>query len=305
MYRSAMAGWRRGTIGSVRILRFGTREVAADRALVMAIVNRTRDSFYDRGATFDDRAALAAVDRAVAEGADIVDIGGVRAGSHGEQVDAAEEIRRVVPFVAAVRERHPGLVISVDTWRHEVAREACLAGADLLNDTWAGADPLLAEVAAEHGVGVVCSHTGGAGPRTDPHRVRYLDVVAEVAAELVAGAERMVALGVPAEGILIDPTHDFGKNTWHGLELLRRLDELVGTGWPVLMALSNKDFVGETLGADLTDRVDGTLAATSVAAFRGAAVFRAHQVRQTRMVVEMVASIAGTRPPARCVRALA
>jgi dihydropteroate synthase len=165
MYRSAMAGWRRGTIGSVRILRFGTREVAADRALVMAIVNRTRDSFYDRGATFDDRAALAAVDRAVAEGADIVDIGGVRAGSHGEQVDAAEEIRRVVPFVAAVRERHPGLVISVDTWRHEVAREACLAGADLLNDTWAGADPLLAEVAAEHGVGVVCSHTGGAGPR--------------------------------------------------------------------------------------------------------------------------------------------
>jgi dihydropteroate synthase len=115
----------------------------------------------------------------------------------------------------------------------------------------------------------------------------------------------MVALGVPAEGILIDPTHDFGKNTWHGLELLRRLDELVGTGWPVLMALSNKDFVGETLGADLTDRVDGTLAATSVAAFRGAAVFRAHQVRQTRMVVEMVASIAGTRPPARCVRALA
>ncbi|XVS65306.1 dihydropteroate synthase [Actinosynnema sp. CA-299493] len=286
-------------------MRFGSREVAGDRALVMAIVNRTRDSFYDRGATFSDDAAMAAVDRVVAEGADIVDIGGVKAGSKGEVVDAAEEARRVVPFVAAVRERHPDLVISVDTWRHEVGRAVCEVGADLINDTWAGADPALAEVAAEFGVGIVCSHTGGLEPRTDPHRVRYADVVASVVAELVDRAERMVALGVPAEGVLIDPTHDFGKNTWHGLELLRRLDELVGTGWPVLMALSNKDFVGETLGAELADRVDGTLAATSVAAWTGAKVFRAHQVRQTRRVVEMVASIAGTRPPARVLRALA
>ncbi|GLZ43252.1 dihydropteroate synthase [Actinokineospora sp. NBRC 105648] len=271
----------------------------------MAIVNRTRDSFYDRGATFDAGAALDAVDRAVAEGADIVDIGGVRAGSHGEPVDAAEEARRVVPFVAQVRERHPGLVISVDTWRHEVGRAVCEAGCDLINDTWAGADPRLAEVAAEFGVGIVCSHTGGAAPRTDPHRVRYTDVVAEVVIELVARAERMVALGVPREGVLIDPTHDFGKNTWHGLELLRRLDELVGTGWPVLMALSNKDFIGETLDVELDDRVDGTLAATAVSAWSGARVFRAHQVRRTRQVVDMVASIAGTRPPARVLRALA
>ncbi|MFI9011328.1 dihydropteroate synthase [Actinosynnema sp. NPDC053489] len=286
-------------------MRFGSREVAGDRALVMAIVNRTRDSFYDRGATFADDAAMAAVDRAVAEGADIVDVGGVRAGAKGEVVDAAEEARRVVPFVAAVRERHPDLVISVDTWRHEVGRAVCEAGADLLNDTWAGADPALAEVAAEFGVGIVCSHTGGLPPRTDPHRVRYADVVAAVVEELVGRAERVVALGVPAAGVLIDPTHDFGKNTWHGLELLRRLDELVATGWPVLMALSNKDFVGETLGVGLEDRVDGTLAATSVAAWAGARVFRAHQVRQTRRVVEMVASIAGTRPPARVLRALA
>jgi dihydropteroate synthase len=286
-------------------LQFGTRAVAQDRALVMAIVNRTRDSFYDRGATFSDEAAMAAVKMAVADGADIVDVGGVRAGSHGEVVDTDEELRRVVPFVAAVRERFPDVVISVDTWRHEVGRAACDAGADLLNDTWAGADPRLAEVAAEYGVGIVCSHTGGVPPRTDPHRVRYQDVVAEVAAELVQRASRMVELGVPAQGVLIDPTHDFGKNTWHGLELLRRLDELVATGWPVLMALSNKDFIGETLDVELIDRVDGTLAATSVAAWTGARVFRAHQVRQTRRVVEMVASIAGTRPPARVLRALA
>jgi dihydropteroate synthase len=279
--------------------------VADDRALVMAIVNRTRDSFYDQGVTFDDAAAMAAVDLAVADGADIVDIGGVRAGSQGEVVDAEEEARRVVPFVAAVRERHPDLVISVDTWRHEVAGQVCDAGADLINDTWAGADPKLAEVAAEYGVGIVCSHTGGLAPRTDPHRARYADVVADVVGELVASAERMVAVGVPAEGILIDPTHDFGKNTWHGLELLRRVDELVDTGWPVLMALSNKDFVGETLGVDLADRVEGTLAATAVAAWGGARVFRAHQVKQTRRVVEMVASIAGTRPPTAVLRALA
>lgn len=291
--------------GAVNQLRFGTRPVPQDRALVMAIVNRTRDSFYDQGATFDEEPALAAVDRAVADGADIVDIGGVRAGSHGEPVDAAEETRRVVPFVTAVRERHPDLVISVDTWRHEVGRAVCEAGADLINDTWAGADPLLADVAAEFGVGIVCSHTGGAQPRTDPHRVRYTDVVAQVVAELVERAERMVTLGVPREGVLIDPTHDFGKNTWHGLELLRRLDELVGTGWPVLMALSNKDFIGETLGVGLRERVDGTLAATAVSAWTGARVFRAHEVRQTRQVVDMVASIAGTRPPARALRALA
>ncbi|HWM06718.1 MAG TPA: dihydropteroate synthase [Actinophytocola sp.] len=286
-------------------LSFGNRTVAQDRALVMAIVNRTRDSFYDGGATYAEQAALAAVDRIVADGADIVDIGGVRAGAHGEPVDVEEELRRVVPLVERVRERHPGLVISVDTWRHEVGRAACAAGADLINDTWAGADPRLAEVAAEYGVGMVCSHTGGATPRTDPHRVRYLDVVAEVTAELMARAEHLVSLGVPRAGVLIDPTHDFGKNTWHGLALLRRLDELVATGWPVLMALSNKDFVGETLDVGLADRVDGTLAATSVAALAGARVFRAHEVGRTRKVVDMVASIAGTRQPARCLRALA
>ena len=294
-----------GTIAGVAELRFGKRAARRDRALVMAIVNRTRDSFYDRGATFAQQAALDAVDLAVAEGADIVDIGGVRAGSHGEVVDAAEEARRVVPLIATVRERHPDLVISVDTWRAPVARAVCAEGADLINDTWAGADPALPEVAAEYGVGIVCSHTGGLAPRTDPHRVRYADVVAEVAEELVTRAEAMVAAGVPRAGVLIDPTHDFGKNTWHGLALLRGLDKLVNTGWPVLMALSNKDFVGETLGVELADRVDGTLAATSVAAWSGARVFRAHQVRQTRQVLEMVASIAGTRPPSMCLRALA
>lgn len=293
-----------GDARSVSALRFGSRTLPTDRAAVMAIVNRTPDSFYDHGATFTDRAAIDAVDRAVAQGADIVDIGGVKAGP-GEAVDVGEELRRVVPFVAAVRARHPELVISVDTWRHQVAGPALAEGADLINDTWALTDPRLAELAAEHGCGMVCSHTAGATPRTRPHRVRYRDVVRDVVDEVTAQAEKLVGLGVPKEGILIDPTHDFGKNTWHGLELLRRLDELVATGWPVLLALSNKDFIGETLGVGLNERVDGTLAATAVAAWSGARVFRAHEVPRTRHVLDMVAAIAGTRPPARAVRGLA
>ena len=280
------------------------RRVAVDRALVMAIVNRTPDSFYDQGATFSDSAAMAAVDRAVDEGADLVDIGGVKAGP-GDLVDADEEVRRVVPFVAAIRAKYPELIISVDTWRSGVARLARAEGADLINDTWAGADPDLVLVAAETGAGIVCSHTGGAVPRTRPHRVRYDDVVADVVTEVVSAAERARALGVPRDAILIDPTHDFGKNTFHGLELLRKVDVLVNTGWPVLMALSNKDFIGETLGVELSERLEGTLAATAMAAAGGARVFRVHEVASTRRVVDMVAAIQGRRAPVRTVRGLA
>ncbi|MGW0324920.1 dihydropteroate synthase [Nocardia sp. NPDC003183] len=283
---------------------FCGREVATDLALVMAIVNRTPDSFYDRGATFSDEAAMERVSRAVDEGADLVDIGGVKAGP-GVTVDAAEETQRVVPFVAAIRAKYPDLLISVDTWRGDVARAAVAVGADLINDTWAGADPDLVHVAAETGAGIVCSHTGGAVPRTRPHRVRYADVVAEVTATVVAAAENAAAAGVRADGIVIDPTHDFGKNTYHGLELLRGIDGLVKTGWPVLMALSNKDFIGETLGVGLTERVEGTLAATAWSAAAGARIFRVHEVAETRRVVDMIAAIQGIRPPARTLRGLA
>jgi dihydropteroate synthase len=270
----------------------------------MAIVNRTPDSFFDKGATFAADAALAAIDRAVTDGADIIDIGGVKAGP-GDDVDAAEELRRTIPTIVAVRARFPEVVISIDTWRAEVAREAVAAGADLLNDTWAGADPGLATVAAETGAAIVCSHAGGLAPRTRPHRIAFDDVVVDVISTVTGLAERALSLGVRADGILIDPAHDFGKNTRHSLEITRRLDELVATGWPVLVALSNKDFVGETLDVPLDQRLDGTLAATSISAWLGARVFRAHQVRQTRQVLDMVASIRGDRPPAVARRGLA
>src|SRR5262249_29587106 len=154
-------------------------------------------------------------------------------------VDAAEEIRRTVPTVAAIRARFPDLVISIDTWRAEVAREAVAVGADLVNDAWGGADPALAGVAATTGAGLVCSHAGGLRPRTRPHRVAYADVVTDVVAAVTRLASLALDAGVRGDGIVVDPTHDFAKNTRHSLELTRRLDELVATGWPVLVALSH------------------------------------------------------------------
>jgi dihydropteroate synthase len=160
-------------------------------------------------------------------------------------------------------------------------------------------------VAAEFGVGLVCSHTGGLGPRTDPHRVAYDDVVADVVARTSALATRAVQMGVRRDGVLVDPTHDFGKNTYHSLEVTRRLDEIVALGWPVLVAVSHKDFVGETLDLPVGRRLPGTLAATAVSAWLGARVFRAHDVAETRQVLRMVAAIRGDLPPAVPRRGLA
>ncbi|GAP48423.1 dihydropteroate synthase [Streptomyces azureus] len=286
------------------MLRLGRREFGPHEPVIMAIVNRTPDSFYDRGATFRDEPALARVEQAAAEGAAIIDIGGVKAGP-GEEVTAEEEARRTVGFVAEVRRRFPEVIISVDTWRAEVGAAVCEAGADLLNDAWGGVDPGLAAVAARYGVGLVCTHAGGAKPRTRPHRVEYDDVMADVLDVTVGLAERALALGVPRESIMIDPGHDFGKNTRHSLEATRRLDEMVATGWPVLVSLSNKDFVGETLDRPVKERVVGTLATTAVSAWLGAQVYRVHEVAETRQVLDMVAAIAGWREPAVARRGLA
>jgi dihydropteroate synthase len=286
------------------VLRLGRRTFAPGDLVVMAIVNRTPDSFYDHGATFAPDAALRAVERAVTEGAEIIDIGGVKAGM-GAPVDPTEEIRRTVSTIAKIRTEFPDIVISIDTWRAEVAAEAVPAGADLINDTWAGADPRLAEVAAATGAALVCSHSGGLSPRTAPHRAAFDDVVTDVIGTVLRLADRAVELGVRRDGILIDPAHDFGKNTRHSLEITRRLGELVDTGWPLLVALSNKDFVGETLDLPIEERLEGTLATTAVSAWLGARVFRAHQVRQTRRVLDMVAAIRGDRQPAVSRRGLA
>lgn len=305
-----------GDSGSVpapgALLRLRGRSFGPGHPVVMAVVNRTPDSFY-AAARYGEQEAFAAAERALAEGADVVDLGGVRAG-RGPQVDVAEEIRRVVPLVERIRSELPGLLVSVDTWRGEVARVAARAGADLINDTWAGHDPSVVEVAAAEGVGIVCSHTGGAQPRTDPLRVEYPvvredgdprdGVVDDVLATLTAAAARAVRLGIDPASVIVDPTHDFGKNTWHSLHLVRRTARLTGLGHPVLVALSRKDFVGETLDLPPEERLEGSLAATAVSAWLGARMFRTHDVRATRRTVDMVAAIRGEVAPARAVRGL-
>ena len=263
---------------AVGVVRLGRRAFGPERLLVMAVVSPG-----------DPAAAMERVHEAVAEGADIVDIGG----------------GRTVPFIAAVRDAYPELVIGVRWVRPEMAREACAAGADLINDSWGGWDDKLAGVAAEFGAGLVCAHTGGQRPRTRPFRVWYADLMADVLDQTLGLASRAEQAGVDPARIIIDAAHDFGKNTWHSLEITRRLSEMTATGWPVLVSLSNKDFVGETLNAAVDERLAGTLAATAVCAWQGARIFRAHNVVQTRHVVDMVAAIKGDVPPARAVRGLA
>ncbi|HZB66150.1 MAG TPA: dihydropteroate synthase [Ornithinibacter sp.] len=288
-------------------LRLRGRLYDASRPAVMAVINRTPDSFWAGNRHADLDSARGALDEAVAAGADIVDVGGVRAGQDGAAVSPTEEVERVVPFLVLAREAHPDVALSLDTWRAEVARAAAAeAGVDLVNDTWQGHDPDLVHLAAEVGAGYVVSHTGGLPPRTDPDAVTYppepLGVLDDVLRTLREGAERAVAAGIPPERVLVDPTLDFGKTTAHSLTLLRHTEAMVALGLPVLQALSRKDFVGETLDLPPDERLEGTLAATAVAAWLGATVFRAHDVRATRRVVDMVASIRGDRPPLLTVR---
>jgi len=272
----------------------------------MAIINRTRDSFYERARHADLDDALDRLDQVVEEGADIVDVGAVRAGQEGERVSGPMEVERLTPFLREARLRHPDLILSVDTWRSSVVAAVEPLDVDLVNDTWAGHDPALAAVAAAAGLGLVCSHTGGLPPRTDPVGVTYPPepggVVRDVVRRLAAAASAAQEAGIPRERILLDPTLDFGKTTRHSLTLLRSTEEVVALGFPVLQAISRKDFVGETLDVPPDERLVGSLAATAVAAWLGATVFRTHDVRATRQTLDMVASIRGDRPPSLALR---
>ncbi|WP_179832580.1 dihydropteroate synthase [Actinomadura citrea] len=261
----------------------------------MAIINRTPDSFHDRGRTFALDKALIAVENALVHGADWLDIGGVPF-APGPPVSVEEEIDRVVPVVEGARSRTDA-VISVETYRPEVARAAFAAGADVLNNTSGLHDPALADVVAEAGATLIITHSL-ADPRTPYPRPQYDDVVTEVAEFLrqrVALAEKH---GVPADRIVIDPGHDLNKNTYHSLELTRRLPEIAQIGYPMLVAVSNKDFIGETLKRDQQDRIEGTIATLVVSILSGARIVRVHDVTEAKQAVNMVESILGWRPPA-------
>lgn len=275
-----------------------SREVA-----VMAVVNRTPDSFFDRGRTYELGAALDHALEQVAHGADLVDLGGVKAGP-GPEVDQHEELRRVMPFVRGFRAQSDA-PLSVDTWRGEVARAALAEGADMVNDASGMVEPEIADVVAAHPRAVlVVTHTGGP-PRTRPFRPVYLPdvttVVVERCRQLAAEAERR---GVPADRVVVDPGHDLGKNTAHSLELTRRLGELAALGYPVLVALSNKDFLGEVLGVGVEQRLEASLAAAAVAVLNGARIVRVHATRETVRAIRTVEAILGWRPPAVSVRGL-
>ncbi len=275
----------------------------ATRIAVMGIVNRTPDSFYDQGATYPLEDAVARARGLVDEGVDIIDVGGVKGGP-GDEVAPAEETARVVPFIEALREVEPDVLVSVDTFRATVADAALAAGADIVNDVTGLHDPEVLDVVAAHDAGYVAMHHGGR-PRTRPFRRTYVpDVMAAVVDHCRALTGRAIGAGIPRARLIVDPGHDFQKTTAQSLELSRRLPELAALGFPVLVAVSNKDFVGETLGAPLERRVDGSLAAAVFSALRGANLVRVHEVGRTVDALRMTEALLGWRGPAVSVRGL-
>ncbi|GAA2479968.1 dihydropteroate synthase [Winogradskya humida] len=262
------------------------------RVVVMAIVNRTPDSFHDRGRTFALEKATEAVQKAAGAGADWIDIGGVPF-APGPEVSAAEELDRVLPVVEAAQ----GLaVVSVDTFRPEVAEAVIKAGAGVINDTSGLRDVRMAEVVADSDATLVITHSLAA-PRTLHPSPQYQDVAKEIADFLRSRVETALAHGVRPEQIVIDPGHDLNKNTLHTLELTRRLREIADIGYPLLAAVSNKDFIGETLDAPQHERLAGTLATLVFTILHGARIVRVHDVKAAVDAVHMTEALLGLRDP--------
>ncbi len=262
------------------------------RPLVMGILNRTPDSFYDRGDTFALDALVRRAATLVVEGADLLDIGGVKAGP-GPDVTQAEELERVVPAIEAVRRRFD-VPISVDTWRAEVARQAYRAGAVVGNDISGFRDPDYLTVAAAAGATVVATHIRLAPRVPDPDPV-YGDVVQDVATVLAGHAARARAAGIAADRIVLDAGLDLGKTAGQSLELLRASGVLAGLGYPLLLSASNKTFLGVTLDLDLRQRGPASLAAAALGTVLGCRVLRVHDVAGARRVCDTLASIAECR----------
>jgi dihydropteroate synthase len=278
------------------VRQIGRRRFDFDREIVvMGIVNRTPDSFFDQGRTYAlDRAVDAALAAAQA-GAGWVDIGGVPFSPDTPEVSAAEELDRVLPVVAAVA-MGSDVVISVDTFRPEVADECLAAGAAVVNDTTGLRDPELVAVVAARGATIVITHSLAA-PRQHLRRPDYGDVVDEVRAFLADRVAYAVSQGVGENQIVLDPGHDLNKNTRHSLELTRRLSEIADLGLPLLAAVSNKDFVGEATGLTKADRTPPSLAAATACALAGARILRMHDVAAAVGVARMTEVLLGLREP--------
>jgi dihydropteroate synthase len=270
-----------------------SREDARVDALVMGIVNVTPDSFSDGGLFLDADAAIEHGRELLAEGADILDIGGESTRPGAQPVAADEEIRRVIPVIEALAA--DGARISIDTAKAEVAKRALDAGATIVNDVSAFRfDPDLAGVAADTGATVVLMHMLGE-PRTMQDDPRYEEVVTDVKRFLEDRVAYATAQGIPVERIWVDPGIGFGKTLAHNLELIARLDEIVAIGRPVVFGASRKSFLGKLTGRQVDERLAGTIAANIIAHERGARVFRVHDVAPTVDALK-VASATVRRP---------
>ena len=258
------------------------------RALVMGILNRTPDSFYDGGQYWDFDAFLAKAEALVAEGADFLDVGGVKAGP-GPEVTEAEEMDRVVPAIEALRKRFD-LPLSADTWRASVARESYAAGAVVGNDISGFADPDYLCAAAETGASVVACHVRLAPRVADPEPV-YDDLMGDVSRFLGERARWAEEAGIPPQRIMLDAGHDLGKTPPMSAELLRRTDELAGLGYPLFLSASNKGFLGALTDAEVGDRREATLAAHALGIGLGCRVLRAHDVAGTRRVADFMSAV--------------
>ncbi len=258
------------------------------RSLVMGILNRTPDSFYDAGAHFAMDSFCRRADVLVAEGADILDVGGVKAGP-GLPVDLDEELDRVVPAVEALCARFD-LPVSVDTWRAEVAAAAYEAGAVIGNDISGFADPRYLPVSSAAGATVVATHIR-LGPRVPDPDPRYDDVVTEVQYFLADCCRRAEIAGITPEHIIVDAGLDLGKSASQSLTLLQQSPQLAELGYPLLLSASNKTFLGRLLDLAIDERRDASMAATAIGVIGGARIVRAHDVRGTRRVCDTLAAV--------------
>jgi dihydropteroate synthase len=274
-------------------LRLGERTIdISTRTVVMGILNRTPDSFYDRGATWSFDAFLERADELVRDGADLLDVGGVKAGP-GPEVDEAEELDRVVPAVEALRGRFD-VPISVDTWRASVLDAACTAGAVVGNDISGFADPDYLRTAAKHDVTVVATHIRLAPRVPDPDPV-YDDLVAEVEAFLVERARRAEAVGLTPPQIVLDAGLDLGKTPAQSAVLLRESKRLAGLGYPLLLSASNKRFLGELLDLDIGDRGPESLATVAYGVAHGCRIVRVHDVLGSMRACRVVEAVLRAR----------
>jgi dihydropteroate synthase len=269
--------------------RLGDRVVdLTTRTLVMGILNRTPDSFYDQGETFELDALIRRAEELAAVGADLLDVGGVKAGP-GPEVSEAEELDRVVPAIAALRAR-VDVAISVDTWRASVLDEACRAGAVVGNDISGFGDPDYLKVAAAHDASVVATHIR-LQPRVPDPEPHYDDLIGEVRDFLVERARRAEAVGLQKSQIAIDAGLDLGKTPAMSACLLRESDTFAATGYALLLSASNKRYLGELLGLEIDDRRDVSLASVAYGVVHGCRIVRVHDVAGTVQVCRTVEAI--------------